>query len=75
MEYRGYDSAGLALLNDRGNIERIRALGKVETLFEKVSKISDFKGSTGIAHTRWATHGKPSKTNAHPHISQSAKFQ
>jgi glucosamine--fructose-6-phosphate aminotransferase (isomerizing) len=68
LEYRGYDSAGLAVVTPEGTIDRRRALGKVNALCEDVSA-QPVHGTTGIAHTRWATHGVPSEANAHPHIS------
>jgi glutamine---fructose-6-phosphate transaminase (isomerizing) len=66
LEYRGYDSAGMAVINGQ-QIQRKRELGKVKGL-EDMLKADPISGFTGIAHTRWATHGKPSTQNAHPHI-------
>lgn len=68
LEYRGYDSAGLAVIGENRQIERIRCRGKVAELIDKV-KAQPLSASIGIAHTRWATHGKPNENNAHPHIS------
>ncbi len=68
LEYRGYDSAGLAVVHDQ-NIYRKRALGKVNEL-EQLLEADPISGHIGIAHTRWATHGKPSTENAHPHVSR-----
>ena len=71
LEYRGYDSAGLAVLEENtGELKCVRAVGKVKQLVDKVAA-DPIHGKTGIAHTRWATHGVPSERNAHPHMSGS----
>jgi glutamine---fructose-6-phosphate transaminase (isomerizing) len=69
LEYRGYDSAGLAVVAKSARLTRLRALGKVRMLQEALEE-TPTAGNTGIAHTRWATHGAPSERNAHPHISR-----
>lgn len=70
LEYRGYDSAGVALINDNGSLNVYKAQGKVADL-ENFCSDKDVSGTIGLAHTRWATHGEPSQRNAHPHFSQS----
>src|SRR5476651_1234162 len=68
LEYRGYDSAGIAVLNGTQHLKRLRTVGKVRMLDEALEQ-SPTTGKIGIAHTRWATHGVPSERNAHPHVS------
>ena len=68
LEYRGYDSAGIALLDNERNLMMHKQLGKVAEL-ERAQQLEPYYGCTGIAHTRWATHGEPSAVNAHPHVS------
>lgn len=68
LEYRGYDSAGIAVIDNQSQLKRVRIQGKVQNLADAMQETA-VVGNTGIAHTRWATHGKPSEQNAHPHLS------
>ena len=73
LEYRGYDSAGVAFLNE-GDISLFKKRGKVDELV-KLTKGNTFNATIGIGHTRWATHGIPNDANSHPHVSQSQNIK
>ena len=72
LEYRGYDSAGIATIEKNG-IKNVKTKGRVNNLMNETG-INDLEGTIGIAHTRWATHGKPSPVNSHPHMDNSNTF-
>ena len=69
LEYRGYDSAGVAVRDGENAAEVVKAKGRLSNLVEMTDSGKALEGNCGIAHTRWATHGEPSRVNAHPHVS------
>lgn len=74
LEYRGYDSAGIAVFGENGEIDVKKSRGRLSILSEMTDGGKNVPGSIGIGHTRWATHGEPSDTNSHPHVSNSGRF-
>lgn len=74
LEYRGYDSSGVAVIDGDGKIEVVKAKGRLQSLIDKTDGGRTLNGSVGVGHTRWATHGEPNDANSHPHLSRSGKF-
>ena len=74
LEYRGYDSAGLAVVSPEGNLQVVKSAGRLQALADKTHDGADLTGTMGIGHTRWATHGEPSDVNSHPHVSEDGRI-
>ena len=74
LEYRGYDSAGVAVISAQGKLQVEKAVGRLKVLSEQIHGGADLEGCIGLGHTRWATHGAPNSINSHPHVSENGKF-
>ena len=74
LEYRGYDSAGVAVISAQGKLQVEKAVGRLKVLSEQIHGGADLEGCIGLGHTRWATHGAPNIVNSHPHVSEDGKF-
>lgn len=74
LEYRGYDSAGVAVISPQGKLQVEKAVGRLKVLSEQIHGGADLEGCIGLGHTRWATHGAPNIINSHPHVSENGKF-
>lgn len=74
LEYRGYDSSGVAVMDETGKIEVVKAKGRLSALVDKTDGGKSLSGNVGVGHTRWATHGEPNDVNSHPHLSRDGKF-
>ena len=74
LEYRGYDSAGVAVISAQGQLQVEKAVGRLKVLSEQIHGGADLEGCIGLGHTRWATHGAPNIINSHPHVSENGKF-
>ena len=74
LEYRGYDSAGVAVISSEQKLQVRKAVGRLKVLSDEIHGGADIEGCIGLGHTRWATHGAPNIANSHPHVSENGKF-